>query len=123
MKELINILLPSISVILSAIISYFISKTNAKNEIKRISMEFDRKDRDAFNSTFAKLMRYTTNYLNFPSKTNINNAVETNTLLLAIAPKEYLPLLQEMDRALNCQNKEYVFQIREQLITLSSTEK
>lgn len=123
MKELINLLLPPISVILSAVISYFISKTNAKNEIKKLSMEFDKEDRDKFNNNFAKLLRYTTDYLDFPNSDTINKAVETNTLLLTVAPKEYFPLLQKMDIALNSHNKEHIAQVREQLINWFSIEK
>lgn len=123
MEDLINLLLPPISVILSAFISYFISKANAKNEIKKLSMKFDREDRDKFYNNFAKLLRCTTDFLDFPTTNTINEAIEVNTLLLTAAPKKYLPLLQKMDIALNSRNANCIAQAREQLIQLFSAEK
>ena len=123
MKELINILLPPISVILSAIISYFISKTNAKNEIKKISMEFAKEERDKFNNNFAKLSCLTAEYLKNYNEYTANQAIEINAILLTIAPKEYLSLLQEMDTSLNSHNIVNVANTRKKLIQTFSTEK
>ena len=119
MKEIlkyINIWLPSISVIASALISYFISKLNAKNEIKKIEMKFNREDKNLFNETFAKLLKNTSDYVESHDWDARNYSIETNSLLMTLAPKSYIPILPKMDRALNDCNEKEIREIRKQLI-------
>lgn len=85
MFEIINDLLPSVSVVLSALISYCVSRSKAKSEIKKIKLEFLREDKKLKNDSFANLVRDIKSYCDFKSPTNKENAVCSTATYLSYA--------------------------------------
>lgn len=119
----INVWLPSVSVIVSALVSYCVAKLKSKDEIKKLLLGFDREDKNLFNETFSKLLKNSIDYIESYDSEKRAISIEANSLLMTMAPKSYLSALQSMDIALTNYDYQKIQAAREQLIKTALKEK
>ena len=116
----INDWLPSISVIISAVISWVVAKTKAKNELKKLRIEFEHQDKENFSKAFAALMAASSNFCFHDCQENLSKAISANSNLLSFAPESLLPLVKEMNVALSSRNIRVVQEVQNRMVTALS---
>ena len=118
--EIVIALIPIITVIISSVISFFIAKHQAKNEIKKLIMSYNREDKQCLNDAYAELMLKTKEHCDIMCRDSLYAAILANSKLLAIAPKQIQPLLIEMDEALQNNDIDKIQTLRKSLMDLLS---
>lgn len=120
MVKIATVITPIATIIISSVISFFIARHQTKNEIKKILMSYNREDKQLLNEAFVELMTKTEEYCNFSCGINLHKAISANSKFLAIAPKQFHPLLKEMDVALQNVDLHKIKTIRKSLMDLFS---
>lgn len=113
---------PIITVLLSAIISAIVSKANFKREMAKQNLELRRKDKQEFSELFSALTTHIEEYCRFSCDATLYDAIQTNTKFLTIAPKQFRPILKQLDVALLSANKHEIKSLRTQLLDMHSQE-
>lgn len=98
--NIINPLLPTIGVIVSAIISYAIAKLKVKNENKNAELKIQQEENRAENTAFAKLISTVDMYCSSPCGSTQNDAIQANAEFLRMARNEIKPTLVKLDSAI-----------------------
>ena len=109
---------PIITVIISSVMSFFISWFKARHEIRKAKIIFDRADKGNFNKLFADLLVATNVCSNSPFQLLRDEAISINCDLLVIAPHYMKQKLKEMDIALNNGDIDKINQLRHELIDI-----
>ncbi len=111
---------PIITIAISSLVSYFIAKNQAKNEIKKTLLSFNREDKQALNDAFTNLMTKTERLCCFKCSSNIYDATEANVRFLSLAPKEFHPILNDLHTAIDDYNISKIQTIRKNLMKMYS---
>ena len=119
--EIINTWAPSIAVVVSALISYLVAKLKAKNEIKKVMLNFNRDDEVTKKQAFATFMSATEEFYNFPNGGNRNKAIEATANYLHFAPSGVRELLPQMDIAISEKNLQTIKNLRLEIYSLESS--
>lgn len=123
MDNIINILetiTPIITIIISSALSFVISRINARNEIKRMSLSFSREDKQATDEAFSKLMRLTGEYCSFSCGATQYDAIEANAKFLTMAPDSFHTILNELDSAIHSKDLSKINNLRSSLLEMYS---
>lgn len=123
MDILFNIFTQLAPIVASSLVSYFIARAQARNEIKKTKLSFEREDRKIFDTAFAELLIRTQEYCSCQTEQNLCSAVEANAKLLTCAPKEFCATTKRMDEALKMEDKIHISCVRKELLELYSTTK
>lgn len=118
MLDIIESLLPVITVILSAVVSVVVSRLTSIQEIKKFTLESEREDNNQFKELFSLLMQQTDAFCSYKCNGNKSDAIKTNAKLISYAPDEIIPLLKELDIALTNKDVIRIKAIREELMTV-----
>ncbi len=118
--DILKAIVPIITLIISSVLSFIISRINARNEIKKLSLSFSREDKQAIDESFAKLIRLTGEYCSFPHGTLQYNAVEANAKFLTLAPEPFHSILSDLDSALHTQDIPKINTLRSSLLKMYS---
>lgn len=116
--SIINDWLPSIGVIVSALLSFMVARSKTKSEIKKVLLEFDREDKRLEKQAFSEFMRATESYCKFKTPPNRTNAIKATADYLVYAPATHISLLKEMDAALFNEDCAKIKNIRSQILEL-----
>lgn len=117
MWEIIKELLPVISALLSAVISYFVASHKTKLEISKLKEEYRREDQKAYHSAFASVMEATQSFYDFDCGTTEKAAVKAVAELMVVAPNSLHSILKELDSAITLNNKSLIPKLRKDLET------
>lgn len=123
MESIVNItatLTPIITIIISSVISFFIAKHQTKSEIKKLIMSYNREDKQCLNDAYAELMVKTKEHCDIMCRDSLYAAILANSKLLAVAPKQFQPLLMKMDEALQDNDITKIQTLRKSLMGLLS---
>ena len=118
---IINILTPILTVFISSLISYAISKSQAKAEIKRTLMSYDREDKKLLNDAFVDLITKTEEFCSFGCLGNMQDAIQANSKFLTLAPEQFRAVLLDMDTALKNSNSRNIEKLRKDIIDIYTT--
>ncbi len=118
--KIINNLLPTIGVILSAIISYFVANKKAKSEIEKVKLQFNREDRIDFENSYNLFLKGITEYIsdnNMPARVEFLKGYSS---FLSKAPAEFYPHLRKLDDLYHFYNQNELITVKNQIMELYS---
>ena len=118
--EIVAVFSPIATVTISAVISVFVARASAKNEIKKLALANEREDSTQFKELFSTLMEQTEAYCSFSCDANKLDAIKTCTKLITYAPKQLAPTLKEIDTALSKGDICQIKKLRTKLLELVS---
>ena len=118
--DFLNNWLPAFSVIISAIISWIVASIKAKAELKKLKYEFEHQDKSELSHAFGELMSFSSNYCFGPCQDTLSKAIYANAKLLSLAPKELIPVVNEMHVALDNKSIEDIQRVRNKVASTLS---
>ena len=113
----INNFLPTISVIISAVVSYMIAAYKAKYEIKKLKETYNREDILRYRDAYASVMETTQSFYNGACGSTQKKAITAIAELNAVAPSELNQILRKMDEAIVNDTPRLIPELRKELET------
>lgn len=113
--SVVSVCLPVVGVVSSAAVSFLISRNQAKSEIKKALVKFEREDKVFERQAFADLLSSTQEYCVFASSTNRKRASESVAAYLSLASQE-TELLKQIDVALENKDVKQISLLRSELL-------
>ena len=113
--SVVSVCLPVVGVVSSAAVSFLISRNQAKSEIKKALVKFEREDKVSERQAFADLLSSTQEYCVLTSPINRKRASESVAAYLSLSPQE-TELLKQIDVALENKDVKQISLLRSELL-------
>ena len=111
---------PIITIIISSLISYLIARSNARHEVNKLLLSFNREDKTQLYDNFSNLISSLSKLSENPSPENKSNAIEENSKFLTVAPKSFHPTLITISDILQDEDYDELHRLSKTLLLLYS---